>query len=369
MSVHQVAVYLHEEFPNQFGAEDSTEWTYAQARYLLIKLGFNFGRIHPTLKTGRHTKVAWLKAYCQRRVDALAEQSLFVVDAFLDEAWLYQGESGKYSWFLDNRTWAKGTHVANKWGCLVVIYAWWDYDADGNKVRRACIAEENISAWLCRALKKDEKEPDFADRCGNLTGADFEAFVRSVCEDAKVRFPTRRIRFHYDNASFHKRKNYDVVNLQAASKEQLVSWLVLNKDAASGIGEYDSFCDANGKITTTVAELKALVQGQRRFCRFKVGVIVREVGLEIGGVLSEIDHTAPMWPQCQPCELLFNNWKWDYRTWPTLQKTKDVGKAMHTFFQQVSEEECLKFVGHTDQFCRDIVNRNPHLDTLILELL
>ena len=369
MTIHQVAVFLMETFGPTHD-EDTTDWTYAQARYCLMRLGFDFGRISRTLYSGREEKVAWLKGYCARRVASIEEKSLSVVEIYIDEVWMYQSASSQWSWFLDNRTWAKGRGITNKWGCIVALYSWWELDASGEYVQKAMLDQLNVSTWMCRDLKEGEDVPLYADFCHNICGEDFEAFLQTVCENAAAKFPTRRSRFHYDNAGFHKRKNTEVPDLSTATKHDLVSWLVLNADIESGIGGYDSFLNANGNIDMSLSALKALVKGQRRYDPLIARAIVREHGNKIGDEVSEVDHQAPLWPQTQPCELLFNNMKWDYRSWPTVQKSRDVGRSMQTFMQQVPPEECLRFVQKTDTFCKAIVDQDASkLDELVIELL
>lgn len=82
--------------------DDADDFTYDHLRYHLKKLGFKWGRIQRTIKSGR-TKpyvVIWLKAYCERRHEANQQGAAgdrgSEIDAFMDESALWRDEGGNW---------------------------------------------------------------------------------------------------------------------------------------------------------------------------------------------------------------------------------------------------------------------------------
>jgi hypothetical protein len=102
LSVHKLNFQLRE-------LGDDNDYTYYQMRYHLRRLGFRFGRITRTIRSGR-TKpyvVSWLRSYCTRRVARFNSRSPAVVDVFLDECWLWADAGGMYTWHAGDNHWPK----------------------------------------------------------------------------------------------------------------------------------------------------------------------------------------------------------------------------------------------------------------------
>ena len=370
LNVNQLAVYLSEE-------TGQPDFSHPQLRHFLLRLGFSYGRVQRYLKNGR-TKpyvIAWVKQYAQRRVDALAaaaagEASAFeYVDAFTDETHLFQDETGNYSWYLDEKSWGSGRLSRNKWGMVHVLFAWWEEnpeDPGGAHVRRFGVYEHTVSTWQCKGSADEDDPPLFADFSGEMNGERYEAWFEECCRWAREeKFPSRKLRWHIDNASIHKRGNGARLDLDDPGLEPIavVNWLVQNSDPESGLGDFDSYIDDEGNFPS-IETLRELVNSHAAAEPYKLNAIAAAHGHE------KVEFTPPYWPQFQPCELMWNNMKGDYRSWDCAYKVRDVGQSMRRFVAEVCESECRGWVQHTDKFCRAVVGRDAGvLDALVMELL
>ena len=182
-TVHQLARWFWENY--DFGEEEAS-FTYGQLHYTLKKLGFRFGAVHLKLKSGRDKPyvVDWTKRYAEKRVELLEAKSLDEVEAYIDETWLYQGETGKLSWFLDSRVWSKTKGVSNKWGFVSVMFSWYELDPDdpGQEPRRRFLhVPELMCTWRCSG-KEDEDPSLWAEWCGNINAERYEEWMEKVCD-------------------------------------------------------------------------------------------------------------------------------------------------------------------------------------------
>ena len=299
----------------------------------------------------------------------LAAAALDYVDAFTDETHLFQDETGNYSWYLDEKSWSSGKGGKNKWGMVHVIFAWWEVnpeDPGGAHVRRFGVYEPTVSTWQCKGSANDDDYPIFADFSGEMNGERYEEWFEKCCQWARdEQFPDRKLRWHIDNASIHKRGNSARLDLHNPELEPLtvVNWLVQNSDPESGLGDFDSYIDEDGNFPP-IETLRELVNSHAAADPIKLNVIAAQYGHE------KIEFTPPYWPQFQPCELMWNNMKCDYRSWDCAYKVADVGGSMYRFVMEVRETECRGWVQHTDKFCSAVVDKDAGvLDELVMELL
>ena len=222
---------------------------------------------------------------------------------------------------------------------------------------------ESVQTWLCKDLPEEAALPTWADFAGQMNGERFETWFREKCNEAKLRWPAKTVRWHMDNASFHKRHNTGVPDLATATQPELVSWIVNNSADSDAIFSFDDFVDDATGDLTPLADLQTMVREHAAADPIKLRAIAKLAG-------GDIDWTAPYHPQTQPWELAFNNMKYDYRSWPTHQKIADVGGCMRRFAMEIDEDAVRGWVNHTDKYCRAVANRDPDvLDALLLEYM
>jgi len=97
------------------------DYTYDQLLYHLRSMGFQYGRIYRSIKTGRSKDyvLEHLWEYSGRRVERHTAKDPGHVDIFLDECWLWQDAGGNYTWRRKgDATWSrvrgeKGRHVGS----------------------------------------------------------------------------------------------------------------------------------------------------------------------------------------------------------------------------------------------------------------
>jgi hypothetical protein len=88
--VHKLAYQLK-------ALDPSHDYTYDQLLYHLRSMGFQYGRIYRSIKTGRSKDyvLEHLWEYSGRRVERHAAKDPGHVDIFLDECWLWQARGKK----------------------------------------------------------------------------------------------------------------------------------------------------------------------------------------------------------------------------------------------------------------------------------
>ena len=307
------------------------------------------------------------------RVKVVEDQSLFTVEAFIDETWLFQGETGRYSWFLDERVWSKPNGSKNKWGFVSVLFAWYEDDFSNLGAppkRRFAHFEETMMTWRCNPVAQNTEDQDdswYADFEGNLTGERFEAWLRKVCEFCQGRpeFQSRRVIFNMDNAAFHKNKLQGLSAVLKKSKAEMVNFLCTHSNNYS----VDMFEDEDGDIEMTATALKNILKEE--FKAINVEKLLKD-DFQYG-----VRWTPPYWPQFQPFELGFCNQKQDYRSWKSVDKSPDVGQDMQRFWIAVTRQDVEGWVAHTDKFSKAVDDevkgvagdRSRLLDQLTIDLL
>jgi len=362
---------------------DEDQLTYDGLRYYMLRMGFTFGRISKTIKSGR-TKayvLSWLVRYCTARCSELRAgakgERLASVDCFLDECGLYQNESGNWSWFLDDRTWSRGKGPSNKWGIVQCMFAWWGREQNsvaakktrkskrlkeaaaaagnlGKVVRRFGTFDETMFAW--QAKKDGSKKKENA-----MNGAKFQVYFRDLCEFCKDAFKGKVITFHMDNAPYHKNVQ-KLPDFDKLSAVELVNWIVQHTDPTLGLGDFDAFVDEDGELPAR-GELVTLAEEHTAADPCKIASIAGEFGYNV-------EWTAPMWPQCMPQELYWGNMKGDYRGWDLKDKKDDVEKSVRLFDMNVEERDVRGWVEKTDKFCQAVVDKDADtLGELVVSLL
>jgi transposase len=272
--------------------DKSARLRYPQMRHYLGKLGFRWGRIHRHIRSRRADAdiVAWLRAYCLRRVDRMQKKDAGVVDVFIDECWIWRNGGGNYSWYLDDPTWGKVNAPAHKWGIVTCIIRWYN-DAGTAEYE---LYEELLDVW------KIDKRSD------NLDGAKFEEWFGRVCKVMAENFSGRTVVFHMDNASFHRRKDKQFPNFEDPNMTamEMANWLVQHTQPGHGLGDWDAFIDDAGALPD-IEVLRTLCQEHQA----ADPVIIKSMAGVYG---YKVDFTAPYWPHCQPVEKLWSNLKWDW---------------------------------------------------------
>jgi len=352
LSVHKLNRLLREENSD----DDDEGFTYDQMIYYLKKLGFRWGRISRSIKSGRSKPYVldWLKSYCTRR-HALNQQGAAGdhtdVDAFLDESALWRDEGGNWSWYHNDRVWSKVNTPKEKWMIVQVIFAWWEAGE-----RRAAVFDDCLLIWQVWDGKKRSKRVQ-------MTGKIFEKWVETVCEFAKKKFKRKLLRWHMDNASYHKAAakdqhklpNFDEMN-QASD---LANWLVQNTLPTDPFGDFDSFFeDHNGDPIIPDVDLL------RQLCKAHAAAHPKRVSQILGTYKYVLELTAPYWPQAQPTELSWSNMKWCWRNDYDEDDRDDPERFVRTFFESDDLENHLKgWVVKTDKWCTAVIQRDTSILT------
>ena len=237
MTIDKLALYLREEMDYDF--------SYSAVRYYMLRLGFSYGKICHTIKSGRSKEyvLQWLAAYAQRRVTFADTPDATVVHAYLDETFLHRDETGKRSWYLDDRQWTTGKIPHTRWAIVQVLFSWWEQltpaAANGpyargrgrghgavqpQYVRRYGHFTATLGTWNCQTK-------------GNMHSGKFLSWLRKVCNFVRdpPRLTGRRCVFHMDNASYHKKKIPGQFNITTATAGQLTQHLLNHAPAQFGL--------------------------------------------------------------------------------------------------------------------------------------
>jgi hypothetical protein len=356
LSVHKLNRLVTEANPDD-------DFTYNMMRYYLKKLGFRYGHITRSIKSGR-TKpsvVEWLKRYCARRhqlnVEGQAGNHPDKIDAFLDESALWRDDGGNLSWYHDDNVWAKVNVPKEKWMVVQVIFAWWE---DGT--RKAEVYDECLFVWQVWDGKKCSHRV-------NMTGAKFEDWVEDVCKFTKAKFRGKDLCWHMDNASYHKKKGAGQHTLPDFDNEddvtKLVSWLVQHTLPTDPYGDFDSFFEDHlGNAVEPDLELV------RDMCKSHSAAHKERVKQILGTYGYKCAYTAPYWPQSMPVELSWSNMKWCWRNEYDEDDRDDPERFVRTFFAGLENDEPVAWVTKTDKWCQAVVERSATvLKSLELELL
>ena len=125
---------------------------YNQLRYLLLRMGFNYGRIQKQIKSGRlvQRNIEWLLDYCRRRRWYFTVPNLNLVHVFIDETFLHRDETGRFTWYLDSRAWVVARVPHTRWGIVQCLFFWWDIcPATGGYIKRYTQLPVLCNAWNC----------------------------------------------------------------------------------------------------------------------------------------------------------------------------------------------------------------------------
>jgi hypothetical protein len=354
------------------------ELSHPQLRYYLLRMGFHYARIQPTIKSGRSRGdvVQWLISYSQRRVDFADTPDVAVVHMYCDETFLYRDETGQYSWYLDEKRWEMGQLPHDRWGISQALFSWWEREdappqpavpegrglgpygrgrgrgrgAGGavQYVRRYAHFSTTLGVWSC---KKD----------GNMNSVRFIAWLRTVFAFVQARFPDRSCVVHMDNARYHKKKN-EPLNFASATPWDIILHLMQTADPALGLNDLALYLKDNGdpKPKKHLKEMaKSFLPPAPRY--------IDELCAEFG---YRVTYTPPYWPEVMPQELWNHNLKLDYRQWDTDQRGPNVGAAVRAFAAAVPDQDAQSWIAKTDRFCRAVVERDAAvLCPLVLDVL
>jgi len=380
------------EFPRpEFDYKD----TFNTLRYHLVKMGFEYGKINFNLKStrGQPYILGWLNKYCEYREESLFEgitgQRLGVVDVFGDETGIWRLECGRYSWYPEgDNEWNRVVRrKGDKWGIAQFILTWWEevshfdeltdyeqaiYQEYHAKTSKEDNATKNEKFYTRRAHTYKELLAIWNVRDnGNMTYAKFEVVFETVCDFIKNHFqpdPKKKTKwkavFHLDNASVHKKKigkkDFNPANRKATPAE-LVTWIVDNNPA------YYSLLDLVDPDTGDFIEINDLrALALETYSIFKLEQLAHTYGYVV-------KWSAPYWSEGMPVEPYWANLKVDYRGWEPKFKIKDVSNSIHKFAAKIQgseRDEILKFVQHTDKFCRAVLQKDPGVLTpLVLQTI
>jgi len=383
VSVDKLLAFLRTEEPGRRGA---IQISYDALRYYLVKLGFRQGRISRRVASRRYLGyiISWLVAYCLRRTsfarNPSAEQKK-EVHFLCDESFLYRNDSGWFSWFIpgDQLFWGKAKGSAERWGIFHGVWTWWEKDEP---------VEEQIygPAMPPRKRRKKDSDPDpqvpgytrqfeifnntlHVWNCANknnMNNAKFLECLERVCKFFEKKFPADRVLvIHLDNASYHKAKNpaYLDVSSQALTQEQIADWIIKNAPAEYGFDDLESLQEENGELLS-LENLRQIVNDYCPNHPNKIEELIKSYNEN-----WRVEFTAPYWAHVQPSELLWNNFKTDYRGWDPAAKKARVSESVKTFMNSVTSRDVEGFTRHTDEFCFKISDKDDEfLKSYELEL-
>jgi transposase len=336
------------------------EFTYSGLRYIMLRMGFKFGKISKCIKAGR-TKdyvLTWLIEYARYRVQYADHPDISSVHAYVDETFLHRDATGNYSWYLDDNHWTTGAIPHTRWGIVQVLFTWWEripgvggrgrgrgrggpYGGPAGApqyVRRFLHVTATLRTWKC-------------DTEGNMNSDKFLAWLRIVCVFVMGRWPGRTCVFHMDNASYHKKKDPTYLDIARARQADIVLYLMQHAPPELELDDIDIYLRPNGRYIA-VTQL-------RQFARAVLPPAPRLVQQLLAEYGFSVKFTPPYWPESQPVELWNGNLKVDYYTWDSDQRGPNVGAAVQTFAAAVTDTDAEGWIKKTDAFCRAVLARDP----------
>lgn len=344
VTIPKLLVHLQDAYAENFG--EGVMISDSALRYYMLRMGFQWGRISRKLKSGR-TKdyvLAWLHKYAGHRADFAQKPSTKVL-CFLDETFLHQDATGDFSWFLASdhtpRAWATGVLPKTRWGIVQCVFSHWEEVPGAQPYglrKKRCVREgshfaETLYVWNCVDGRKKN----------NMNSDRFLAYLRATCEFAQKKFPGREIEFHMDNASYHKKADPDTINVEKASRGDIILYMIEHAPDDCGMDSASAFQDGEGRLLP----LATVRQMAREYAPPNPTLVAQ--------ILAEFKFTVcwtpPYWPQVQPIELWNGGMKHDYRGWDTKDKQKDVAASVRLYAENVSDSEVASLIRHTDDFC------------------
>ena len=170
---------------------------------------------------------------------------------------------------------------------------------------------------------------------------------------------------HLDNASYHKTKNPDFLDLSnaALTAQQIADWIVKHAPEEYGFDDLESLQDENGDLFS-IDQLKHIVIQYCPNHPSKIEELIKSYNEN-----WRVEFTAAYWPHVQPSELLWNNCKTDYRGWDPSDKKSRVSESVKTFMKTVTPRDVEGFIRHTDEFCFKIADKDlAFLESYNIEL-
>lgn len=380
--IDDLVAFLRTEEPGR-GAR---QMSYDAVRYYMIKMGFRHGRLTRRIASRRYLAyvINWLVAYCKRRTEYARNptpEQKKEVHFMCDESFVYRNDSGWYGFFIpgDNLFWGKAKGSAQRWGIFHGLFTWWEQDD---------VEEEPVYGPPLppRKRRKKDSDPDpqvpgYTRRfeifnqtlhcwnCANqnnMNNAKFLQCLDKVCQYVQNNFAEDRILvIHLDNASYHKSANPDYLDLSnaALTRQEIADWIMRNAPEEYGFDDISVLQNEDGTLFS-MRDLKFIVNN---YCPNHPSKI-----LELIKSYNEnwrVEFTPPYWPHTQPSELLWNNFKTDYRGWDPKDKTPRVNESVKTFMNAVTSRDVEGFIRHTDEFCFKINDQDQEfLKSYDLEL-
>ena len=172
--------------------------------------------------------------------------------------------------------------------------------------------------------------------------------------------PARRIIIHLDNASYHKKRREGFDPVRAAPMD--IIFELVNNSPPEFDFSVDDFLKDNGDpvAKTRLIEIYKAVMPPE----------IREIEELAHSFNAHVVWTPPYWPEQQPVELWNQSCKQDYRDRAPDERGADVGEAVLTFCDAVSEEDVQGYVEFTDKFCIAVDRRETaYLNPLVVALL
>ena len=366
-TVDKLLEFLRKEEP---GRRVAAYVSYSALRYYLIRMGFKHGRISRKVSSGRYKSyvIAWLISYCTRRAQFARNPTaaqLKEVHFYVDESFIYRNDSGNFSYYVpgEQSAWGKAKGNGQRWGLVHGVWSWWEPDSEDGKeeepprkrrkkenppdpkvpgyTRKFRIYEDTLHVWNC-ANKNNMNTKKFLDCLHKVCGF----FDKNFPRDCKLVI-------HMDNASYHKTKNPEYLDLSSQlTQEQVAAWIVKHAPAEYGFDDLESLQDENGDFLP-MKDLKDIVNNVCANHPNKCVELVKDCN-----DTWEIEFTPPYWSHVMPVEFLWNNFKLDYRGWDSNAKVARVNESVKKFMDYVVDKDVEGFIRHTDDFCFKIADKD-----------
>lgn len=381
MKIDDLLAFLKKEEPGRRGA---VSISYDALRYYLIRMGFRCGRIARRVASRRYKDyiIAWLVSYCQRRTTFArnpTDEQKKEVHFKGDESFIYQNDSGWYSWFVpgENLFWGKAKGSAQRWGIFHGLFTWWEKDDPEEPAFGPALPPRKRRK---KDSAPDPEVPGYTRRfeiynqtlhvwnCANKNNMNNEKFLfclTRVCDFFLNNFEADQVLvIHLDNASYHKAKNPMYLDLSSQlTQEQIAAWICNNCPHEYGYDELEDLQDENGDLFS-MNDLKWIVNNLCPNHPDKITNLVKSYNSD-----WRVEFTPPYWAHVCPVELLWNNQKIDYRGWDTEMKKGKVNQSVKTFMDSVTSRDVEGFERHTDEFCFKINDKDAaFLKSFELEL-
>jgi len=175
---------------------------------VLLEIGFNYQDVSKAKQNYVETEsIKRQRAAYLRERKRIRDEEPDTIEIWLDESYCNQNHAAGRSWFGEKDVVRRASGKGPRWMIL---------HAGGAEC-----------GWVGEPLVEQAKNTSDGDYHKNMDSEMFLDYFRKLCEWMKERFGGRKVVFHMDNASYHKRiaDLEEGETLSGLRKERLVKWL------------------------------------------------------------------------------------------------------------------------------------------------